>query len=351
MRKFHDKNYVIREQMRADLPDEPPKKKFKKKYDLPLLDDYCEEPDSTYWDDWPKLSWEEGIKIKSNIDPSAFREFPRETNFPFPVLLNKIYLDLEKGASLGVSQDCQVSSTSTNAPSAYEEGEKVSDALASWISEGFAIGPFKPEEVPFEVTKYSGLMTKKKPNGSVRIILNFSQGKPKSLNEGINSKEFPTAMSNTDKWIRILLRCGKGARFCKIDWASAYKQLRARQDQVWMQGFRWLGRVFFELCHVFGGKSSPGLYDRLAKVVLWIVLVKSYFPEHLCIQHLDDVCGASPDGWDKVDRFYNTYQDVCNKLGVELADPSDADKMFSPRTNGHRGGAEWNLVLEGRQTV
>jgi hypothetical protein len=150
----------------------------------------------------------------------------------------------------------------------------------------------------------------------------------------MDKKDFPTVMSSTENWVRILLRCGKGARFCKNDWANAYKNIRVKEEDVWMQGFKWLDKIFFELCLVFGGISSAGLFDRLAKVVLWIAFVHSNFPEHLCAQHLDDVCGASPAGTDLVDRFYTSYRDVCQRVGVELADPSDPDKAFPPRTNG-----------------
>ena len=211
--------------MKADLPDEPPQKKFKSKMNLPKLDNYRKAPSAHYWDMWPKLSWQEGQSIKSTIITGELRRLARQTHYPFPVLLNKICGDIEKGASMGVGADFQVPSTSTNAPSAFEEGEKVSDALADWVAKGLAIGPFEPKEVPFDKVKYSGLMTKKKPNGSVRIILNFSKGTPKSVNEGINGKDFPTAMASTEKWLRILLRCGKEGRFFKIDWASVYKQI------------------------------------------------------------------------------------------------------------------------------
>ena len=61
--------------------------------------------------------------------------------------------------------------------------------------------------------------------------MNFSKGVPKSLNEGINSKDFPTVMSSTENWVRVLLRCGKGARFCKNDWASAYKQTPSGEEE------------------------------------------------------------------------------------------------------------------------
>ena len=114
----------------------------------------------------------------------------------------------------------------------------------------------------------SGLMAKLKPTGEGRPILNLSRGKPFSVNEGIDRKNYPTSMSSTTKWVRVLIRCGVGAKMAKNDWAGAYKQIRVSTEEIWQQGFRWLGKVFFELCLVFGAISSPGLYDRLAKLIL-----------------------------------------------------------------------------------
>ena len=87
-----------------------------------------------------------------------------QTKYPFPCLLREIHQDLKNGASLGVEKECQISSTATNAPSAIEDGEKVSDELASWISKGFVIGPLEKKDIPFKETKISGLVTKVKPN-------------------------------------------------------------------------------------------------------------------------------------------------------------------------------------------
>ena len=57
-------NNLILNQMKAELPDEPPMKKFKSKHNLPLLDDYKQNPNKHYWNYWPKLTWEEGKNIK-----------------------------------------------------------------------------------------------------------------------------------------------------------------------------------------------------------------------------------------------------------------------------------------------
>ena len=118
--------------------------------------------------------------------------------------------------------------------------------------------------------------------------------------------------------------------------------MRVHPDDVCMQGFAWLGKIFFETSLVFGSSSSPGLYDRIAKVVLFIAKRQSQFPSHLVIQHLDDVCACSPEGSDMVDKFYQTYRQVCEELNIKLADASDPDKAFSPRTDGQVLGVNYD---------
>ena len=85
---------------------------------------------------------------------------------------------------------------------------------------------------------------------------------------------------------------------------------------------------------VFGCISSPGLFDRVAKIVFFIALRQSGFPSRLAIQHLDDVCACSPMGSNLVDRFYDAYREICEELNVKLADTTDPEKTFSPRTEG-----------------
>lgn len=50
-----------------------------------------------------------------------------------------------------------------------------------------------------------------------------------------------------------------------------------------------MDRYFVELCLVFGCVSSVGLYDRGARVIIWIALRETGFPFWCCIQHLDDM--------------------------------------------------------------
>ena len=120
--------------------------------------------------------------------------------------------------------------------------------------------------------------------------------------------------------------------------------MRVNADDVWMQGFAWLGKIFFEIALVFGCVSSPGLYDRVTKVVLFLAMAVADIPPHLVIQHLDDVCACVPEGSHLGERFYAAYKEVCEKLNIKLADESDADKAFSPKTEGQVLGVNYDSV-------
>ena len=184
-----------------------------------------------------KVTWDDMKQRKSDIDPIKLRTLARKHKYPNDAILDRILTDLREGARIGVKDKFRVGSISTNAPSAINHGEEVTDALLDWIDEGYVIGPFNKDEVPFETVKVSGMMCRLKPNGKARIIINLSKGNPVSVNEGINKLNFPTAMSSTKAWVRIMMRCGKNWCFAKCDWSRAYKHIRVNPDDVWMQGF------------------------------------------------------------------------------------------------------------------
>ena len=331
--------------MGKDIPDLPANKKFRSKYGLPLLPDYGSAIETKdFWSKWPQLTYKGAMEQKTAIKVEELERLANETAFPYPELLREILRDVTEGASIGVAQGSDMPSDSTNASSAFESGAQISDAICKMIEEDFVMGPFKEEDLPFSANRFSGIMAKMKPNNTARMILNLSRGFPHSVNSGIDKADFPTLMSSTESWIRVLFRCGRGAEMTKTDWAAAYKQLRVRPNEVWQQAFRWLGRVFYELCLVFGAVSSAGLFDRLAKLVLHIVLVRSKMPARCVIQHLDDVCSASPAGSGRAQMFSDTYQEVCGTIGVKLAPTDDPDKAFGPRTEGLVLGVCYNTV-------
>ena len=311
-------------------PELPPPKQFKQKHPVPVLVNYDSDPGPDFWSKFPSCYATSG---KSTICPIKLRNLAWALNYQNKDLLEAVCSDLTRGADIGCKGAARRATVSGNADSTREFGEHVTDAVADWLVSGFAAGPFLPAVRPANA-KVNGMMCRQKPNGSVRIILNLSAPKGSSVNDGIDSDDFPTTMSSTQKWLAVLDKAGRNCLIVKLDWASAYKHLAVRAEDIPLQYFNWLGMDFVELCLVFGCASSAGLYDRLAKLVLALVLLYCKFPPDMVCQYLDDVCGAAPAGTQDLHRFEAAYRHVADHLGVMLAPTTDPDKAFSPCTHG-----------------
>ena len=323
-------------------PTEGSKKTFTSKHNTPLLLDYSVPAPESWWQHWPTLTWQDGKVMKSCIDPVKMLGWARKAGHPDLGTVMEIVGDLRKGCDLGTRGEYLCPSVSTNAPSAYEYGDRVTDSIVDGIKKGIMIGPMKEEQIPFKEQgiKVNGIMVKLKPNGVARVILNMSRGEPFCVNQGMESEErFEVTMSSTGKWLTALQSAGRGSFFCKLDWEAAYKQLRVQEGDIRQQFFCWAGRWFAELCLVFGGSSSVGLFDRLAKVFKFVATVLSEMPENQVAQIIDDVvaCGTIKE----VTHFYNTYRMVAEDCGVKLASEEDPKKAFSARQEGEVFGVEY----------
>ncbi len=317
---------------------DPQKKVFKPKNGLPALEDYSGPAPEAYWSQFPGNRPGQG---KSLVDHIELVKLAQEHGCEDWDRLFKVCQDLKYGADIGCREHFRAPVYSKNASSAFAFGEQVSDEIANWIKKGFAAGPFLESEVPAEA-KINSIMCREKPNGAVRIILNLSAPAGMSVNDGIDKNEFPATMSSTSKWLEVLDKVGKGAWMAKTDWSDAYKHLHVRAEDLVLQWFSWLGRFFFELCLIFGSSSSPGLYDRLAKTVLDLVLRISKFPRDWVCQHLDDTAAACPADSLQLMVFDQTYIQVAHTLGIKLAPRDDPEKAFGPSKHGIVFGVEYD---------
>ena len=59
--------------------EKPPKKKFKPRFNLPVLNDYHRKADQRYWKLWPKLTWEGSRGLHSQINPEKLKEMAIDT--------------------------------------------------------------------------------------------------------------------------------------------------------------------------------------------------------------------------------------------------------------------------------
>jgi len=257
--------------------------------------------------------------------------------------LARVLQYVEKGADIGCRGQARLPSKSSNAASAFEYGPQVSDAVAEWVQKGYVFGPVDAEAVP-ATAKISGIMVRPKPNGSVREILNLSAPKGRSVNDGIDASEFPAKMSSTAAWLEVLDKAGRGCWIVKIDWTAAYKHICVREEDTDLQWFCWGGKFFKELCLIFGGASSAGIYDDAGKLVRDFVCRRAVFPRSMVCQHLDDVMAAAAAGSDGVHRLDAAYRQIAAAVGVELAPRDDPDKSFAPCTAGVVFGIRYDTV-------
>ena len=109
-----------------------------------------------------------------------------------------------------------------------------------------------------------------------------------------------------------------------------------------MQWFIWLGKGFREQSLIFGSASSAGIFDKIAKLVLFVVAKRAQFPKENIIQHLDDVVAVDTENAKKLEIFDETFKEVAEKIGVKLAPRDDPDKSFGPSTEGCVLGVMYN---------
>lgn len=207
------------------LPQLQPLKEFQAKNpEIPRLSDYSKPPPPGWFSYWPSLSWEEGRMRKSGINAKKMVMWAEKSNHPDMGTVLDIARDVTYGCDLGTRGVNLCPSTSSNAPSAYKYGERVTDSIATGIKKGIMMGPMTKDEIPFSPdlgVKVNGIMANVRENGDVRVILNLSRGSPFCVNEGMaNEDRFEVAMSNTTMWLRSLHKAGRGSFFCKLDWSG-----------------------------------------------------------------------------------------------------------------------------------
>ena len=219
----------------------PEKKLYRPKHpEIAKLDDYREAPSREWWSSFPKLTWKEGKILKSQVNPTKLFMMATRIDYPDIATVMEIVNDIKNGCDIHCRGENLCPSLSLNAPSAYENGEKVTDAVANGIFRGIMIGRMEEEEVPFDSIKVNGIMVKLKPDDSARIIMNMSKGFPYSVNDGIDNEQFEVYMSSTIRWLRALHMAGKGCFMTKADWKVKFLLLyhHIHNDTVGLGGLQ-----------------------------------------------------------------------------------------------------------------
>ena len=220
---------------RTGLPTEPGLVDFHPKHCLQKLEDYslCVFP-AQYWSKWKKRSLDMLLPGSSWVSAQGLRDLAERAQFPHYSMLDRVCERLENGAKVGCEGRGRLPTVAKNARSVFEYGDRVSDALQTWVCEGIAAGPLREEELArlgdFTVNPLGG---KLKPNGKMRVLVDASSPHdrdesvpgwiwnpdlPGAVNSTIDPNQFPAKMSSVASLVRALWRCGRGALVDKLDY-------------------------------------------------------------------------------------------------------------------------------------
>jgi hypothetical protein len=302
--------------------------------DIPLLNDYSVPADADFWKKFPSRDLPKGPETKINVEHlrekvQKWKSSMTEHQFS---RASKAVEYLSCGAPSFQSEDlpaCYVK----NASSTFIHGSKVTECIATWVSEGYAAGPF--EKPPCQRFRVNPLIAVIQP-GKVRPVLDVSSPNGSSFNSNVDEYETESIkMASAKKFSQKLLDCGSMAEFSKHDLVAAYKQVPCRTEDLRLQGFSWLGRYFVETRQVFGAKTSVCNYDILGETLKMLAVFEAGIPAHLVMRQVDDVPSISPENHGFSEKFSREYKILCEHLNVELApNCPNNDKAFENQVRG-----------------
>ena len=228
-----------------------------------------------------------------------------------------------------------------NSPMEHSSAIYCADTIASWIKAGFCAGPFKEPPLPnFRVNPLFMIVKRGKP----RAILNMSAPQGHSFNDALNPLAIPKLhMANPKAIADAIYDWGTDTYLSKMDMEKAFKLIPIHPSLHRLQGFKFMGRYFVETQLIFGGGSSPALYDRLHEIFSLVVCLRAEVSQKYTYRTLDDFVVATPNQQLNI-SITQTYLDLAKEISLPLAPLDDGDKAFATKQKGTVLG----IVLDAR---
>ena len=103
----------------------------------------------------------------------------------------------------------------------------------------------------------------------------------------------------------------------KVFVLDAYKHVKVRAEDVRLQYVKIGGRYLVDTALTFGASSSPGIFDRLAELVLKLALHLAKLSRELAVRQLDDnvLIGEPAEVW----GGYFAFHSLAKKIGVRTS--------------------------------
>jgi len=301
---------------------------------LPKLESYTQNPGDNFWKIFPKRELPDKPSTTINIENLEIlvRKYSEKMTATERNRAWKVIQDLKNGADS--YQEKQLPPLSTqNSQSTYDNGEFLTDKIATWIIEKFVSGPF--DYAPLPGFRSNPLIAIAR-NGKIRPVVNMSGPKGFSFNDNLKRNRLEKVYMTTARQFSYCLKeTGKNAIFSKFDLKDAYKLMPAKTQDLRLQGFTWMDKYFCETQQTFGAVPSVSNFDRLGNTIMTLVAVAGNIPRKYLSRTLDDFQGVGPENSDIAKKFATNMREICHLANVPLAELCEKkEKAFELETRG-----------------
>ena len=193
-------------------------------------------------------------------------------------LVDYLVNGLSYGFDIGFSAEPTVTRP-RNLLSATEHTSAVTEALMKEVARGHTAGPFT--SAPLPNLHCSPLGSRGKKDGGRHLIMDLSQPRGMSINEGIDKEHFPVKYTHFDEATRMVQETDTQCLKSKIDIQHAFRLLPVKPAQWILLGICWLSQIFIDMRLPFGLRSSPAIFNKLADAICWIICKECIHP-HQC---------------------------------------------------------------------
>ena len=299
---------------------------------LAVEDAHCKAIDHEDMNAWIKLAHTEAnkhnapnykgarIKVVSNLNVKQFRHLLKDYKFSRVI----DYVEFGFPLALDYSNFNYIESTD-NHKSAIQYPSAVDKYLNTEIGHKAIVGPF--QTAPFNKLHVSPMMTRAKPDGSRRIIVDLSWPKGSGVNSRIADNEFdsqPCTLKypTIDNIVQAIVDTGEDALIFKVDLQRAYRNLRTDPRDLLVLGLEWANQKYVDVSVPFGLKSGASACQSVTDCVTHLLENAG----HWTCSYLDDIIGVAP-----AQSANNAFLALTNLI-MSLGLPINRDKVSPPVT-------------------
>ncbi len=165
-------------------------KKASKWPEIPILDDYGKSPNAFFWEKFPRRQLPEGPETKIDVEKLDNRiESNKSKMTVHQYERSKKAVDYLRNGAPSFQKTVLPGCFEKNSNSTVKNGQEVTEAIATWIKEGYAAGPF--DSPPYSNFRVNPIMAVIQP-GKVRPVLDVSSPKEESYNSCVDGNETET---------------------------------------------------------------------------------------------------------------------------------------------------------------